>query len=285
MLCASPGLPGLPDLRRTLVLGVVNVTPDSFSDGGRHFAVDDAVLAGLGMLEQGADLVDVGGESTRPGAGRVGESEERRRVLPVVEQLAQAGALVSVDTTRAVVAADALDAGARLVNDVSGGCDPDMFALVAERGVSYVLMHGRGPSIDMASRAHYDDVVAEVTAELAQRLTDAHAAGVDDAQVVLDPGVGFAKTAAHNWQLLNGLGRLAVLGRPLLIGTSRKAFLGRLLTGPDGSPRPAGEREAATAATSTLAAAAGVWGVRVHDVRPNVDAVRVATAWRTGRAP
>lgn len=282
MLCPSPGLPGLPDLGRTLVLGVVNVTPDSFSDGGRHFDAGDANRAGRQMLEQGADILDVGGESTRPGAQRVDEAEELRRVLPVVAALAEAGAVVSVDTTRASVAAVALDAGARLVNDVSGGADPDMFGLVAERGVPYVLMHGRGPSADMASRAHYDDVVAEVVAELSDRLEAARAAGLSTAQVVIDPGIGFAKTAAHNWQLLAGLDRLHVIGRPVLLGTSRKAFLGRLLAGPDGTQRPTDDREAATAATSALAASAGVWGVRVHDVRASVDAVRVAAAWQSG---
>lgn len=280
MLCPSPGLPGLPAADRTLVLGVVNVTPDSFSDGGRFFEPADAVREGLRLLQQGADVLDVGGESTRPGADRVDEPEERRRVLPVVVELVAAGAVVSVDTTRAGVAAAALDAGARLVNDVSGGADPAMFPLVAEQGVAYVLMHGRGPSKNMQSRAHYDDVVAEVTAELGQRLADARAAGVRETQVVLDPGLGFAKTAAHNWQLLASLEHLGALGRPLLVGTSRKTFLGRLLAAPDGSLRPPGERDHATAATSALAAAAGVWAVRVHDAGPNLDAVRVATAWR-----
>jgi len=282
VLCPSPGLPGLPDAGRTLVLGVVNVTPDSFSDGGRHFNTRDAIRAGARMLAEGADVLDVGGESTRPGADRVDEAEELRRVLPVVAALAESGAVVSVDTTRARVAAAALDAGAGLVNDVSGGADRDMFGLVAERGVPYVLMHGRGPSADMQSRAHYDDVVAEVVAELTERLGATHAAGIDPSQLVIDPGIGFAKTAAHNWQLLAGLDRMQVLGRPVLLGTSRKAFLGRLLAAPDGTPRPTDDREAATAATSALAAAVGVWGVRVHDVRASADAVQVAVAWQSG---
>ncbi len=282
MLCPSPGLPGLPDLDRTLVLGIVNVTPDSFSDGGRRFKAADAIGAGQQMLDQGADILDVGGESTRPGAQRVDEAEELRRVLPVVAALAEAGAVVSVDTTRASVAAAALDTGARLVNDVSGGADPDMFGLVAERAAPYVLMHGRGPSADMQSRAYYDDVVGEVVAELNERLGAAGEAGVSTTQVIIDPGIGFAKTAAHNWQLLAGLERLHVLGRPVLLGTNRKAFLGRLLAGPDGAVRPTDDREAATAATTALVAAAGGWGVRVHDVRASVDALRVATAWHAG---
>ena len=260
----------------TRVMGIVNVTPDSFSDG--TVDPDDAVRLGLALLGQGADLVDVSGESTRPGAGRVDEAEELRRVVPVVRELAAAGATVSVDTTRAAVAGAALDAGAGLVNDVSGGlADPAMLPLVAEAGVPYVLMHWRGHSDEMAARAHYGDVVAEVRDELSGRLDAAVAAGVDPGRGVLDPGLGFAKDAEHNWALLRRLDVLAGLG-PLLVGASRKRFLGTLLAGPDGAPRPPADRDAASAAVSLLAAQAGAWGVRVHAVAPTVDALRVLRA-------
>ncbi len=260
-------------------MGVVNVTPDSFSDGGRHLDPAAAVAHGLALHAAGADLVDVGGESTRPGAGRVPGEEERRRVLPVIRELAAAGIVVSVDTTRAVTAEAALAAGAALVNDVSGGqADARIAAVVAAAGVPCVLMHGRGPSIDMQQRASYDDVVSEVRGELAARLTAAVEAGLDPEQVILDPGLGFAKTAAHNWALLAALDRLAELGRPLLIGASRKSFLGALLAPVGGDPVPPARREDATTAVSALAAAAGAWCVRVHDARPSRDAVTVAAA-------
>lgn len=269
-------LPGLPALGRTRVMGVVNVTPDSFSDGGLHLALDDAVDHGRRLVDDGADLLDVGGESTRPGAGRVPVEEELRRVVPVVEVLAAEGHRVSVDTTRAVVAAAALDAGAVLVNDVSAGRgDPAMLPLVADRGVTYLAMHGRGPSLQMQQRAAYDDVVAEVVAELAAAADACEAAGVRRGALLLDPGLGFAKEPVHNWALLRGWEALAALGRPLVLGASRKRFLGELLPGPDGAPRPPAGRDAATAALSTLAASWGAWAVRVHDVRSSVDAVRV----------
>jgi dihydropteroate synthase len=256
---------GFPELGRTRVMGIVNVTPDSFSDAHLH----DAVAHGRRLLDEGADLIDVGGESTRPGAARVPCEVELERVLPVVRALAGDGALVSVDTTRAAVARAAVEAGAVLVNDVSGGLgDVDMLPVVAELGVPYVAMHWRGPSADMQTRATYDDVVVDVCAELAARRDAAAAAGVRD--VILDPGLGFAKNADHNWALLRGLSSLQALGRPLLVGASRKAFLGALLDG-----RPAADRDAATAAITTLAATAGVWGVRVHDVAASADAVRV----------
>jgi dihydropteroate synthase len=271
--------PGLPVLDRCLVMGVVNVTPDSFSDAGRFFDPDTAVAHGLAMLRDGADLIDVGGESTRPGAQRVDPVEELRRVVPVVAALSAAGALVAVDTTRAAVARAALAAGARMVNDVSGGlADPAMVPLVAEARAPYVLMHWRGPSADMAARAVYDDVVTDVRTELRQRLDAVVAAGMDPELVVLDPGLGFAKTAEHNWALLHGLRRLTDLGRPVLLAASRKAFLGRLLA-VDGVSREPARRDAATAATSALAAAAGAWCVRVHDPRSSRDAVEVAAAW------
>jgi dihydropteroate synthase len=266
---------------RCLVMGVVNVTPDSFSDGGQWFEPGAAVDHGLRMLGDGADLLDVGGESTRPGADRVPVEEELRRVLPVIRQLALAGAVVSVDTMRARVASAALSAGAAMINDVSGGlADASMAGLVAQAKVPFVAMHWRGQSATMDAMAVYDDVVGEVSAELTTRLDALTAAGVDPRQVVFDPGLGFAKRAEHNWQLLAGLDQLVALGRPLLIGASRKRFLGTLLARSDGSPAPPTDRDAATAATSALAAAAGAWAVRVHQVRPSADAVRVAAAVR-----
>ena len=262
-------------------MGVVNVTPDSFSDGGRHLDPALAVRHGRALLDEGADLLDVGGESTRPGAERVGEDEERRRVLPVVAGLVDAGAVVSVDTMRATVAAAALDAGATVVNDVSGGlADPDMLPLVAERGCAYVAMHWRGHSADMQSRASYTDVVREVGEELAARREAALAAGVRPDRLILDPGLGFAKLAEHNWALLRALPALAASG-PLLVGASRKGFLGALLAAPDGMPRPPDRRDDATAAVTVLAAQAGAWAVRVHAVRASADAVRVVAALGT----
>jgi len=277
----TSSLRGFPDLGRTRVMGVVNATPDSFSDGGRHGDAGGAVRHGLRLLDEGADLLDVGGESTRPGAERVPLAEELARVLPVVEGLVAAGAVVSVDTVRAAVAAAAIKAGAQLVNDVSGGLgDPEMLPLVAAAGVPYVAMHGRGPSRYMQDRARYDDVVAEVTAELLARRDAALAAGVDRQGLLLDPGLGFAKEPEHNWALVAALPGLAALGSPLLVGASRKAFLGRLLAAPTGEPRPVDHRDAATAAVTVLAAQAGAWAVRVHEVRSSADAVRVVAATR-----
>ena len=271
----------MPEIGRCRVFGIVNVTPDSFSDGGRHADTDSAVRHGLNLLDAGADVLDVGGESTRPGAARVTETVELARVVPVVEALAAAGAMVSVDTMRAGVAAAALAAGARIVNDVSGGlADPGLLRVVAAAGVPYILMHWRGHSETMQEYAVYTDVVAEVRAELEQRLDAVVAAGVSPEQVVLDPGLGFAKSAEHSWALLGGLPALLSLGRPLLVGASRKAFLGRLLASAPDTPRPVDEREDATTAVTALAAAAGVWAVRVHDPRPSADAVLVAQAVR-----
>jgi dihydropteroate synthase len=266
---------------RCVVMGVLNVTPDSFSDGGCYADPDEAIAHGLEMHAAGADYVDVGGESTRPGADRVDAQEECRRVLPVITGLAAAGVAVSVDTTRAEVAEAALGAGAVLVNDVSGGlADAGMAKLVADAGVPWVLMHWRGHSRDMYSAATYDDVVTEVCTELAARVDDALAAGVAEEQLVLDPGLGFAKRGAHNWMLLGSLDRLVATGLPVLLGASRKGFLGRLLAGPDGVERPAEQRDAATLATTVLAAQAGVWGVRVHDAAASVDALRTLAAVR-----
>jgi dihydropteroate synthase len=270
-------------------MGVVNVTPDSFSDGGRWFGADAAIQHGLELIAQGADIIDVGGESTRPGAQRIPADEELRRVKPVITELVNAGAVVSVDTMRAQVAQWAVDAGVSLVNDVSGGlADPYMPRLVAKAGVPYVVMHWRGHSHDMEKRAVYQDVVREVHDELAQRVGAVTAEGVDPSMIVLDPGLGFSKNPAprgaeaHNWQLLAGLRDLATIGGrdyPVLVGASRKRYLSRLFDS-GGEPRPFLENDAATAAITALSAAAGAWCVRVHQVPANADAVRVAAAYR-----
>jgi len=279
---SAAAVPGLPTPGRCLVMGVVNVTPDSFSDGGAWFDADKAIRHGLDLVAEGADLIDVGGESTRPGAQRVSREEELRRVVPVIEALAAEGVPVSVDTMRAEVAEAAVAAGARLVNDVSGGlADPDMPRAVAAAGVPYVVMHWRGHSHDMQTRAVYGDVVREVRDELLSRVDAVLDEGVDPAMIVLDPGLGFAKHAEHNWSLLAHLDVLRDTGYPVLVGASRKRFLGRLLAGPDGTPRPFADCDDATVAVSSLVAAAGAWCVRVHRVRPNADAVRVAAALRT----
>jgi dihydropteroate synthase len=255
-------------------MGVLNVTPDSFSDGGDHADPDAAVAHGRLLAAQGADLVDVGGESTRPGAERVPVAEELDRVLPVIAALSGAGVACSVDTTRAEVATQAVAAGAVLVNDVSGGmADPEMLAAVAGLRTPYVVMHWRGPSAGMQANAHYTDVVSEVCPELRARVESARAAGVEE--LVVDPGLGFAKNAEHNWALLRELPRLAELG-PVLVGASRKRFLGELL-----GDRPPKERDDATTAITALVAQQGGWGVRVHDVRPSADAVRVVQRLRS----
>ena len=265
-------------------MGVLNVTPDSFSDGGAYLATGAAVDHGLELRHEGADIVDVGGESTRPGAERVEPAEELRRVVPVVRELAAAGVLVSVDTMRAAVASAAIDVGAAVVNDVSGGlADADMARVVAAAGVPYVVMHWRGHSAAMAARASYDDVVTDVVAELRRRVDDLVSSGVAADRIAVDPGIGFAKDAGHNWALLAHLEALDVLGRPVLVGASRKSFLGALLADEAGRPRAAEERDDATAALSAFAAAKGVWAVRVHAVRPSADAVRVAGALAAAR--
>ncbi|MFE2596092.1 dihydropteroate synthase [Streptomyces sp. NPDC059396] len=270
---------GLPEWDRCAVMGVVNVTPDSFSDGGRWFDTTTAVKHGLDLVAEGADLVDVGGESTRPGATRVDEDEELRRVVPVVRGLAAEGVTVSVDTMRASVAEQAVAAGAVLVNDVSGGlADPAMVPAVAAARVPFVVMHWRGFSQDMNSRAVYTDVVAEVVAELRARMDAVIAGGIGPEYLVVDPGLGFAKQAGHDLALLAHLPELRSLGRPLLVAASRKRFLGHVLAGGEGSPPPARERDAATAAVSAIAAHQGAWAVRVHEVRATADAVRVARA-------
>jgi dihydropteroate synthase len=275
-------------------MGVVNVTPDSFSDGGQWYGATAAISHGLDLVAQGADIVDVGGESTRPGAQRVSAEEELRRVKPVITALVRSGVVVSVDTMRAQVAEVALEAGVSLVNDVSGGlADPYMPRLVAKAGVPYVVMHWRGHSHDMQSRAIYQDVVREVHDELAQRIDAVTAEGVDPSMVVIDPGLGFGKLPgwrgpdAHNWELMTRLSEIAHIGGrdfPVLIGASRKRHLGRLLAAPDGTPRPFTGTDDATVAVTALVAAAGAWCVRVHRVPANADAVRVAAAWRAAAA-
>ena len=280
----SQTLPGLPALDRCLVMGVINVTPDSFSDGGAFADTASAVEHGLALAAAGADIVDVGGESTRPGAVRVSADEERRRVEPVVAALADAGVAVSIDTMRASTAAAALAAGARLVNDVSGGrADRDLPAVVADAGVPYVVMHWRAHSAEMQQHAHYDDVVSEVRDELRERVDHVVAAGVHPERIILDPGIGFAKKAEHNWALLAHLDVLRGLGHPVLVGASRKSFLGALLAD-DNGPRPTAGRDDATAAVTVVAALAGAWGVRVHDVRASVDGVRVVERLRAETA-
>lgn len=261
-------------------MGVLNVTPDSFSDGGRYPTVADAVAAGARMAADGAAWVDVGGESTRPGAERVPLEIEVQRVVPVVEGLAAQGVAVSIDTTRAAVARTCVAAGARMVNDVSGGlADPDMLATVAGLDVDYVAMHWRAHSVRMRDFTDYDDVLAEVTAALQERLAACVMAGIPPGRVILDPGLGFAKQAHHNWTLLAGLPQILALGPRVLVGASRKRFLGALLA-EEGEPRPVAERDAATGAVSALAAWHGVWGVRVHDVRTTADALAVVRAWQ-----
>jgi len=272
----------LPRPGRCVVMGVLNVTPDSFSDGGRYLHLDEALAHAATMAEEGADLIDVGGESTRPGAERVAAEVERDRVVPVIKELAADGLVLSVDTTRAAVAAAALEAGAAVINDVSGGlADPEMVHVAADSKAPIVLMHWRGHSRDMDRLATYDDVVTDVRNELSRRVDAALAAGVAPEQIVLDPGLGFAKRAEHNWALLHRLAEIRELGFPVLIGASRKRFLGSLLSDGD-SPRQPSGREDATTAISALAAVNGAWGVRVHSVRPSLDAVRVADAWVRG---
>jgi dihydropteroate synthase len=274
---------GLPAPGRCLVMGVLNVTPDSFSDGGEWLEPEAAAGHGRRMVADGADLVDIGGESTRPGALRSPVDEELRRVLPVVRELAADGIVVSIDTMRAEVAEKALEAGARVINDVSGGrADSRMFAVAADANVPYILMHWRRHSSVMDDAADYDDVVADVVAELRPQVDAALDAGVAPEHLALDPGLGFAKRAEHNWALLHRLPELFTLGHPVLVGASRKRFLGHLLAAAPDQPRPPAGRDDATVAVTALAAAAGAWCVRVHDVRPNVDAVRVVRRWSDG---
>lgn len=268
---------------RVKVMGVVNVTEDSFSDGGLYLDRDRAVEHGLALAAAGAAIVDVGGESTRPGATRVDAAVENARVLPVIKALSDQGVTVSIDTMHAAVARAALENGATIVNDVSGGrADPHMAPLLAEAGVPWILMHWRAVDSD---RPHdvppYGDVVAEVRDELAAAVDAAVAAGVDPGKLIIDPGLGFAKSAEHNWTLLAALPDIVDLGLPVLVGASRKRFLGALLADDDGELRPPDGRETATAVISALAMMHGAWGVRVHDVAATVDALKVVEAWET----
>lgn len=266
------------------VMGVLNVTDDSFSDGGRYLDPDKAVAHGLALVADGADIVDVGGESTRPGATRIDPQVETARVIPVVKAIAAQGITVSIDTMHADVARAALCGGARIVNDVSGGrADPAMAPLLADAKVPWVLMHWRSVSAERPHAApQYRDVVGEVRDELLASVDAAVSAGVDPGQLMIDPGLGFAKTGQHNWALLHALPQLVATGIPVLLGASRKRFLGTLLAGGDGAPRPPDGRETATAVVSALAALHGAWGVRVHDVRATVDALKVVAAWTAG---
>ena len=270
------GLPeNLRKLDRTLVMGVLNVTPDSFSDGGRFDDTEIAISHALQMIEDGADIVDIGGESTRPGSDRISVQEELDRVLPVISVLANSGVAISIDTMRAEVARAAIDAGACVVNDVSGGkSDPEMLSYVSTLTVPYILMHWRGPSNIMNTLTDYNDVVADVTAEISKQVEVAVAAGIARERIAIDPGIGFAKTVDQNWPILKHLEVLEGLGLPILMGASRKKFLGELLA-KDGVARDSDERESATTAISTLMAARGLWAVRVHDVKPTRDAIAV----------
>jgi len=248
-----------------LVMGILNITPDSFADGGINFETHIAIARGLEMIDEGVDIIDIGGESTRPGAERISAQEEQARVIPVIEGLAGNGVTLSVDTMRAETARLAVRAGASIVNDVSGGAaDAEMFATVAELGCKYTLMHWRGHSADMNSKAIYTDVVSEVIGEVTLQLDKALAAGIKRENIILDPGIGFAKDAEHNWEILNRIDEFIALGYPVLIGHSRKRFLGG--DTPD-------SREAATVAVTQSLVGKGIWAVRVHGVKVNKDAI------------
>jgi len=251
-------------------MGILNVTPDSFADGGRHFKFSDSIARAEAMIAEGVDIIDVGGESTRPGAERVDEATERERVIPVIQELVKLDATVSIDTTRHSIAREAIKSGARYINDVSGGlADKEMAKVIVEHPhIQYIAMHWRGHSDHMQSRAVYKDVVREVKDELQDRIDTLISVGVDPDQLIIDPGIGFAKLAEHNWTLLKNIDRLALLGFPLLVGASRKRFLGEL----NGSSNP-DDREAASIAVTAMMAKVGVWGVRTHSVKPHKDAI------------
>ncbi|MGP9526630.1 dihydropteroate synthase [Glutamicibacter sp. AOP5-A2-18] len=271
----------MADLRtdRTLVMGILNVTEDSFSDGGKYLSIDAAIDQGLKLLYSGADIIDVGGESTRPGAKDVDPALEQSRIIPVIEALVKAGAVVSVDTMHVSTARAAINAGAHIINDVSGlTYEPGMPELIAETGVPYVLMHRRGTAQNMVAEANYQDVVTEVINELRSLRDEFVAMGVAPEQIIIDPGLGFAKDAEHNWALLSNVAAIEELGHRVLIGTSRKRFLGSLLAEAGTSRKPL-ERDIATAATTVLAAKDQVWAVRVHDVIGSRDAIEVVQAY------
>lgn len=264
----------------TGIWGIVNVTPDSFSDGGRYLDVDRAVAHGLRLRAEGATVLDIGGESTRPGAERVGAAVEQERVIPVIEQLAAAGIPVSIDTLDATTASAAVRAGARIVNDVSGGlADADMRAAVAESGADFAIGHWRGFSADMYANAEYRRVAREVAGELQERIGEAAASGIAPSRLIVDPGIGFAKAGSQNWDVLRGLDEIIALGPRVLLGTSRKRFLAEALQSDPSGEVSEARRDLATAVTSALAAQAGVWAVRVHDVAATRDALAVAHAW------
>ena len=259
---------------RTLVMGILNVTPDSFADGGRHFTTDAAISRAKIMIEEGVDIIDIGGESTKPGAERVSEDEELARVMPVLEEVVTYGVPVSIDTMRSEVAKAAIKTGVKYVNDVSGGlADEKMYELIAKnREIQYVIMHWRSHSKTMEEHARYGDVVKEVREELEERINSAIEVGVDPEQLIIDPGIGFAKTSEHNWELLKNLDRLALLGYPILVGASRKRFLGKLVGGePD-------QRESASIALTAALAKQSIWGVRTHSVKPHRDAIAIVEA-------
>ena len=264
-------------MARTLVMGILNITPDSFADGGKHYGFESAIARAKEMISEGVDIIDVGGESTRPGAERVSEEVERERVIPVITELVELGASVSVDTMRASTAEAAIGMGATYVNDVSGGlADPNMGKLLARNpSVQYILMHWRGHSKNMNDLASYEDVVAEVKQELDDRVISMLKTGMTEEQIILDPGIGFAKLPIHNWDVLKGIDRISLLGYPILIGASRKRFLGELL----GANSP-DDRESATIALTTLLAEKEIWGVRTHSVKPHRDAVAVVEEMR-----
>ena len=246
-----------------LIMGILNVTPDSFADGGRHNEFDAAVARGLEMIAEGVDIIDIGGESTRPGAERVSEAEEIERTIPVITELAKHGARISIDTMRASTAEAAVKAGASIINDVSGGlADPDMLQTAARLQVPYIAMHWRGQSKDMNSKAIYNDVVIDVISELQERITAALDAGIEVGNLIIDPGLGFAKDAEHNWEIIDSIDSFVDLGYPVLVGASRKRFLGG--DSPD-------EREQATIDLTKRLATTGVWAVRVHSVKPHKE--------------
>jgi len=259
-------------MSRTVVMGILNITPDSFADGGKYLSKDDAVSGGRRLVAEGADIIDVGGESTRPGAERVSETEELKRVIPVIKELVKDGAVVSVDTMRAEVAKEAIAVGATYINDVSGGlADKKMAEVIASNPkVQYIVMHWRGHSKNMQEQAIYKDVVKEVKEELDERVSSLLKAGVSNEQIILDPGIGFAKESEHNWQILQNIDRIQLLGYPLLVGVSRKRFLGELINAKDPN-----DREAATIALTTELARLKVWGVRTHAVKAHQDAISV----------
>ena len=260
-------------------MGILNVTPDSFSDGGQFDSVQSAVDAATAMVAHGANIIDIGGESTRPGAERISLETELERVIPVIERLSAQGTYVSIDTMRSEVAAAAISAGARMVNDVSSGlADPDMFNVVARLGVPIVLMHWRGPSKTMQENIHYKNALVEVCAELQDRTKAALNAGIHRGNIILDPGIGFGKEAEHNWELLQNIDALLAIGYPVLVGVSRKRFLGALLTDTEGSPRDVSSRDVASAAVSAHLLQHGAWGVRVHDVQATSDAYKALCA-------